>query len=464
MLIRDGIEDLEVLLNRVYDKEIKELVKEAIGCYSQGFYRASIISLWNSIIYDSFKKAKYLVSNLNDPDSESLLKEINKMIEDQNYRHELNLIKEYLCKKLQMINPHNVEQLENIQKLRNKCSHPSFAENDKIYTPYPEEVRASIRVAVEIVLSKKPFLGKKILDKIIEDIQSPYFANTIDDFKDILYDKYLNQSDIYLKTNLLKLSAKKIFHKNIDFNEKRPFGRVLIAISKNNQELINSENLENILDNVTDENIEHFFDYIADVNNLEHTLSKTTLNKIQTYIKKNNTMSATAKLRLKYYLSIKGVLYKESIILKEIKKSIEENKSSRIIRVILRRSRKLSNKNIESLSNEIINIIPNIGGFQSAENFINMHLSLILKRLKNETFLKKIFKNILENKASGYNQFLEAGQAFSNLETIINALHSDALNMKCFEEFINKVNDKFLDPNDGIFEELTELIEKRKSE
>jgi len=460
MILRDGIEDLEVLLNRVYDKEIKELVKEAIGCYSQGFYRASIISLWNALIYDSYKKAKYLIQNLNDPDSVKLLADINKMIEAKNYVNELGLIKDYLYKKLQMINEHNVEQLSQIQGIRNKCSHPSFAEDDKIYTPFPEEVRASIRVAIEIVLSKQPILGKKVMEKIIEDVTGPYFANSVDKFEEVLYSKYLNQSDISLTVNLLKLSAKKIFNKDLKFIEQKTYGRILISISNQNPELQNIHNLKEILDKITDNNLKNLIHYMPFLQIEENLFSKELLIKLDTFIDSNASLSNNMTLMTKYLLSLKYEIYNTDNILNEINDLIKVQEQTSVIANILLNNN-IYLKDIELLFRSIISIIPLLNGFIRVRNFIQNSLSPLLNKINNEELLKELFINILNNHPKGINQFFTSSQIFENLETIINSLNKEALKMKCFEEFMEKVNEKYLDSDHGIYEELNVLIQKR---
>lgn len=463
MILRDGIEDLEVLLNRVYDKEVKELVKEVIGCYSQGFYRASIISLWNAIVYDSFKKAKYLIGIMNDSKSEELLKSINNMIVSKNFAKELGLIKEFLQDKLQMINKHDVERLEQIQKLRNYCSHPSFAEDEKIYTPYPEEVRSNIRLAIEIILSKKPILGKKVMDTIIEDIQGQYFPKGQIDFEKILYDKYLEQSDKTLKINLLKFSAKKIFKSESSVLNTVPFGRVIISLSRKDPELITSTNLSIILEEIRTKGFHNLVLLIPHVSYLISLFSESLLIRLNTYLKETKDISEDRKLATKYLVSLENNYYNKEKILEEIKEYYEKKADGRVFEYTLGHKEILNNE-MNFLFKNACEILLKVKGYTSAENFIKESISPLLNKINDESTLENLFSSVINNKKHNQtkrNQILEAGQIQSNLETIIESMNKKSLKMNCFNEFIETVNKDYLDPDDGIYEELKELIEKR---
>lgn len=74
--------DLEELLITIYDTEIQELMKEAINCYNIGAYRAAIILTWNTVLYDSYKKAKYLAENFDDKEAKKLVLDVEEKLKN----------------------------------------------------------------------------------------------------------------------------------------------------------------------------------------------------------------------------------------------------------------------------------------------------------------------------------------------------------------------------------------------
>jgi hypothetical protein len=94
MLNSKGIVDLEELLITIYDSEIKELMREAVDCYNVGAYRAAIILTWNAVLYDSYKKAKYLAENFEDDQANEIVSKIEINLTSGNLKREWDLIEE----------------------------------------------------------------------------------------------------------------------------------------------------------------------------------------------------------------------------------------------------------------------------------------------------------------------------------------------------------------------------------
>ncbi|MBT1247358.1 MULTISPECIES: hypothetical protein [unclassified Thermosipho (in: thermotogales)] len=111
MTYNQGIVDLEESLLTIYDTEVKELMKEAIDCYNIGAYRAAIILTWNTVLYDFYKKDKYLAENFEDNQAKDLVSKIETNLKSGNIKREWDLIEEYIYKKLDLIDNLELKKL-----------------------------------------------------------------------------------------------------------------------------------------------------------------------------------------------------------------------------------------------------------------------------------------------------------------------------------------------------------------
>jgi len=119
MIQNKGLVDLEELLITIYDAEIQELMREAINCYNIGAYRAAIILTWNTILYDSYKKARYLAERFEDVQAKELVSNIETNLKSGNIKREWDLIKNYIYEKFKMIDDLEFKKLSFIKELRN---------------------------------------------------------------------------------------------------------------------------------------------------------------------------------------------------------------------------------------------------------------------------------------------------------------------------------------------------------
>lgn len=64
-------------LEKVKDKETQKLLEEVISCYSNGNYRATIVTLYTTMMYDLLKKINVLSDYYDIPKAKALLAEIS---------------------------------------------------------------------------------------------------------------------------------------------------------------------------------------------------------------------------------------------------------------------------------------------------------------------------------------------------------------------------------------------------
>jgi len=83
-------------------------------------------------------------------------------------------------KQYELISPLEHMDLTRLFEDRNRCAHPLMNSLEDTYQPPAELARYHIRNAVTHLLQHPPVQGKVALDKLIKDIASPYFPETVD--------------------------------------------------------------------------------------------------------------------------------------------------------------------------------------------------------------------------------------------------------------------------------------------
>ena len=165
------IRDMELLLNKVCDNEIKSYLHEALNCYSVGAYRACVIISVIAGIHDLHNKLKYLapshkeISNLeNDVSQEK--KELKP--------YEKHLIEGCSTTEIDLLNPSESKDLLRCLDIRNSCAHPS----DYICTA--ECSRYVFSTIIDILASKPALLGNQCIGLIYDKINSDTFFHSND--------------------------------------------------------------------------------------------------------------------------------------------------------------------------------------------------------------------------------------------------------------------------------------------
>jgi hypothetical protein len=77
--------------------------------------------------------------------------------------------------KFELISPLEFTDLERLQQDRNRCAHPSLAVDGEPFRPPAELARLHIRSAVMHFLQHPPVQGKAALERIVSEVESPYF-------------------------------------------------------------------------------------------------------------------------------------------------------------------------------------------------------------------------------------------------------------------------------------------------
>lgn len=208
-----GVTDIDVLALAVRDRESRRLILEAITAYRGGALRSAIMSIWISVVYDIFSKARELAAQ-GDAAAAAFVSKLDAAIENKSVGHMQAIERDVLTTartELQLTTQHEFDVLGRIQADRNLCAHPAFVTEDELFQPAPDLVRSHLVHALRCLLIHAPLQGKSALSRIRVDILSPSYPVTREAIGAYVAAKYLNRAKDALVSNLVKVLLKALF-------------------------------------------------------------------------------------------------------------------------------------------------------------------------------------------------------------------------------------------------------------
>lgn len=201
-----GLTDIDSLALSVRDPESKRLIIEAISAYRGGAFRSAIVSSWIAVDYDIIVKARELATH-GDGVAIAFVQEIEQAIQNNDVKKMQAIESAVLAtasKKLELFAPHELDDLNRLQKDRNLCAHPAFSTNDALFQPTPELVRTHITHALKHLLINAPLQGKSAIERFHADLLSPSFPVDGDSIGTFVRTKYLDRAKDVMVVNLIK--------------------------------------------------------------------------------------------------------------------------------------------------------------------------------------------------------------------------------------------------------------------
>ncbi|MET8941835.1 hypothetical protein ABZX28_33140 [Streptomyces rubiginosohelvolus] len=185
--------DLDDLVNRVVNPDVRPLVKEAHRCYTTGAARAAIVLTWTATCADLIHKIEVLKEQ-GEPDARALVQNVERAQqpgEPEAVPLMLNVEKTILdvAEKLELIDRTHRTQLERLREDRNLCAHPSLRPLGELYVPTSEYARAHLIAALDAVLVHQPSQGRKVLDSFIAHVADPAFTFEADYLGHTFFDR-----------------------------------------------------------------------------------------------------------------------------------------------------------------------------------------------------------------------------------------------------------------------------------
>ena len=192
------IRDMELLLNSVYDEEIKLYLKEALDCYSAEAYRACIIMSLIGGIHDLHNKIKGLAPSNHD------ISELEKEVSDLKKSltpYERTLINRCATTEIDLLSASDAKELNRCFDIRNDCAHPSD------YFCTAETARYVFSTIIDILASKPVLLGQQHIKELIGNINSDTYFPRLD--KSEIREFVNNQLKLY-SSRIIKPLAQKL--------------------------------------------------------------------------------------------------------------------------------------------------------------------------------------------------------------------------------------------------------------
>lgn len=456
-----GLADFEELILRIHDKSIIPLVREAIDCYNVGAYRAAINTIWNVLIYDVYKKTKYLAENFEHAEAKKITYKIENQINNGNYIKEWNLIKDYLFERFKALDEIELDKLDIIKKYRNLSSHLSiYIKNGELIQPTAEETRMCIRIAIDIVLSRPPILGKSTIDYLMNDIKGTYFPENYNTFENIIKEKYLNKGDKYFIRNLLIRTLKEYFYEDEYLNQLK---NLIIVLYKNFRIYFEDDVIKNIFSKIENSQIIKISELLIMKPKIIEVISSDTKLRLKEYIYRNLIISNKSNKYLNQEIFLlKLNLYKnleisENEIMEDFKKYIyyiDTNKIAKNEFIPIAIKRRFLNICIEK--------IKEIDNFKESDNFIQYILSPLLSFMETKEELNNLLQNVLDNKSSnGINQIIGSFNFPNNLKIIFENIPPKVVKegYNYLEKFLKYLEENYFYEEEDL-EELKKILNK----
>lgn len=158
------LSDMEELLHKIENEQVRDYMKEALTCYMTKAYRGCIVLSFIALFDDITSKLEKL-SGVNKT-AKIIFNEVKKRKNEQEV-YENYLIDQLKSKKL--LTEIDAEFADILRKLRNKSAHPSG------HKPSAEEARYVFFEVVDRFLSKPIFSTTHLVDEIIKRLSNSIF-------------------------------------------------------------------------------------------------------------------------------------------------------------------------------------------------------------------------------------------------------------------------------------------------
>ena len=205
-MTKEPVTDIDILRNKVRDRNSQILIDEAITAYRGGALRSAIVSTWVAVLYDIISKAREL-AHLDELACKKFIQDLDNAVKNNTIQKLLKIEREIISwakDEVEVISPHEHEALNRIRIDRNRCAHLSLCTEDQVFQPLPELVKVHILHALEHSLIHAPLQGKSAIEGFFKDIQSKSFPSSEREAREFFFSKYLNRTKEASIENMIK--------------------------------------------------------------------------------------------------------------------------------------------------------------------------------------------------------------------------------------------------------------------
>lgn len=182
MLNKQSITNIDELVNFCIDEQARQHIAEAITCYKANAFRSCIIATWLAIVFNFIHKLREL-ELAGDKEAKVVLEELETIRVNNDVSGSAAFEQKLLDRakdKFELISTEEYKDLKNLHDTRHRCAHPSMNMDEEIYQPTPELTLHYVRIAVTYLLQYPPVQGKAALDRLMVDVNSIYFSDTVE--------------------------------------------------------------------------------------------------------------------------------------------------------------------------------------------------------------------------------------------------------------------------------------------
>lgn len=203
----------ELAIERVQDRRTKTYVQEVYRSYANGNYRSALVGLWSVVVCDMLFKLEDLATMHADATAQKILNDMKakQTANPKSPEWEAELL-DRVDSDTELLELGEALKLRHLQKQRHLAAHPILTSTYELHSPTREDVRASLRAALEGLLTKPAMLSRKIFDAFVEDLEkNQNLLPSDEDLRCYVETKYLGRLTTAVKTALFRSLWKLVF-------------------------------------------------------------------------------------------------------------------------------------------------------------------------------------------------------------------------------------------------------------
>ena len=283
--------DLDELILKVRDQLSRRYYKEAIRSYQAGVYRAAIISTWIAVVYDIISKIRELQTQ-GDKAANKFITDLDKAVTNNTIPH-LQAIEQGILETardgFELLSKTEYEDFRRLMDDRHRCAHPAFNEDNALFEPTAELVRAHLRHAVLHLLQHKPVQGNSALLRIQGDILRDSFPTEAEAAQRFLESKYLNRAKDALVRNLVSVMLKPLLRQNVPELIGKEYNAIntLLAVRSTHREIYNQvveQKVNPLVDSLDDSKLANLIGLIGADRQIWDQLSEANKLRVKSFI------------------------------------------------------------------------------------------------------------------------------------------------------------------------------------
>jgi hypothetical protein len=241
-VVSERLADLDELVLRCRDERAKRYIAEAAACYRGGAFRSCIVATWIAVAYDVIDKLQELALT-GDKQAEQEVERFERIRASADVASALKFERDLLemaTDKFELLSPVEHLDLSRLQEDRNRCAHPSMAAAGEVYSPPAELARLHLRNAVSYLLQRQPVQGKAAMERVMAEINSPYFpTDSTEAFKHFEHGPLVRPRDSLVR-NLATVLLKTLLLEPVDWHAKARYLAALRALRQLHHQAVES--------------------------------------------------------------------------------------------------------------------------------------------------------------------------------------------------------------------------------